>query len=46
MIQHWFPKDSRIVPESDEDGPEVREVNDKEEDSLHGTPCHSDDNIE
>jgi hypothetical protein len=46
MIQHWFPNDSHIVPQSDEDGPEVREIDDEEEDSVRGTPQYGDDNIE
>jgi hypothetical protein len=46
QIQRWFPSDRRIVPESDDDGPEVREADDEEEDSVRGTPHHGDDNIE
>jgi hypothetical protein len=45
MSQRCFPN-RRFFPESDEDRPEVTEVDDKEEDSVRGTPHHNDDNIE
>jgi hypothetical protein len=45
MLQHWFPNDHRFVPESDDDRAQVTEVDDKEEDSVHGAPHHN-DNIE
>jgi hypothetical protein len=45
MIQRWFLNDSHIVLESDKDGPEAREIDDEEEDSVRSTPQHGDDNI-
>jgi len=45
MLQHCCPNDGRIVPESDDDGLEVMEVDDEEKDSVRGTPHYVDDNI-
>jgi hypothetical protein len=46
MLQRCPHNDGRIVPESDDDGLEVMEVEDEEEDFVRGSRHHVDDNIE
>jgi len=41
-----YPNDCRFVPESDDDGPEVTEVDSKEADSVRSTLRHFDENLE
>jgi len=46
MLECRSPIDCRFVPELDDDGPEVTEVDNKKEDSVRGTLRHFDDNVE